>query len=319
MLWYSNVLAKSSGRKPAPPAWGEEFVDQSLATAWYSTDWSSVGDDELAYLLPSLRRRHAAVRGDTKETQAGPASYLARTLLARAQSAAREVAHVAGEKTTRDVLEQFVASGLITALAPTALLEEPGAVHAEPQASPHAPRSSDWLVAELTALAYADRMLRDATETSGARTEASPLVDWPLSLADVFAATVATRLNGAYVYPQYDWAHEVLSLAAVMGHLLQGRTVYFPPFLARALTDIVSGQRRGAQDDLVAAFRTYADLAGGAALLTGKARIIAALGIARRVSPRPAASARDASRWTWNARLLQRLDEHRCWPIPREA
>lgn len=328
MLWYSNALAKFPGRKPALPPWGEELVDQSLATAWYRADWSSVGDDELAYLLPSLHRRRPAMRGDAAETRSGPVNYLTRTLVARAQSTARKVAQVSGgTQSASDVLEHFVASGLLTSVAAHQLSEqtdasgdfEPFFDHAGIQSLRGRDGVADWLIAELTALAYADRMLKDALEAAGGGTGAMPLIDWPLSLTDVFVATVSTRLNGAYVYPEYDWAHEMLSLAAVMGHLVQGRTVYFPPFLSRALTDILSGQRHRAEANIAAAVRTYADLAGGAAFLTGKARIISALGIARRVSPRPPVVARNSGSWAWNTRLLQKLDERHCWPNPREA
>jgi hypothetical protein len=326
MFWYSNALAKFSGRNTAPPPWGEGFVDQSLATAWYRADWNSVGDDELAYLMPSLRRPRPALRSDIAETQSGAVSYLTRTLIARAQSTARKVAQVSGDtQSTSDVLEHFIASGLLTGIGAHQLPDQADASEDSDRGLDHPGIQSlrgrdgaaDWLVAELTALAYADRMLKDASEAAGGSAQATPLVDWPLSLTDVSVATVSTRLNGAYVYPEYDWAHEVLSLAAVMGHLVQGRTVYFSPFLSRTLTDILSGRRHRAENDIVTAFRTYADLAGGAAFLTGRAKIISALGIARRVSPRPPVVARDG--WTWNARLLQRLDERHCWPIPGET
>jgi hypothetical protein len=327
MLWYSNALAKFSGRKPALPPWGEELVDQSLATAWYRADWSSVGDDELAYLLPTLQRRRPKMAGDAAEARPGPVSYLTRTLIARAQSTARKVAQVSGDaQSASNVLDHFIASGLLTGVEAHQLSEQADAPgdrascfdHPELQTRHGRAGVADWLVADLTALAYADRMLRDASDAASGDSKATPLVDWPLALPDVLVATVGTRLNGAYVYPEYDWAHEMLSLAAVLGHLVQGRTVYFSPFLSRALTDILSRQH-STEGDTVAALRTYAGLAGGAAYLTGRAKIISALGIARRVSPRPPVVARNSGNWTWNARLMQRLDERHCWPIPPEA
>jgi hypothetical protein len=326
MLWYFNALPRFSGRKPALPPWGEELVDQSLATAWYRADWDSVGDDELTYFLPSLRGRRAAMRGDAAATS-GPVNYLTRTLLSLAHSTARKVAQVSsGALSASDVLKHFTASGLLTAVdedrlsaqANSSGSSEPLSDHAVSQALRGRSGVPNWLVADLTALAYADRMLKDAMEAEGDIVEATPLVDWQLSLTDVFVATASTRLNGGYVYPNYDWAHEMLSLAAVMGHLVQGRTVYFPPFLARALTDVLSARRDHAADDIAAAVRTYADLAGGAALLTGKAKLISALGKARRVSPRPAVTLGNST-WEWNARLLQKMDARGCWPNLQEA
>jgi hypothetical protein len=326
MLWYLNALPRFSGRKPALPPWGEELVDQSLATAWYRADWDSVGDDELTYFLPSLRGHRPATPVDPAQIQPGPVAYLTRTLISLAHSTARKVAQVSsGALSASDVLKHFTASGLLTTVAADQLpVQADPSVNCEPL-SGHAANhglngrngAPNWLVADLTALAYSDRMLKDAMEAHGDVVEATPLVDWQLSLTDVFVATASTRLNGGYVYPQYDWAHEMLSLAAVMGHLAQGRTVYFPPFLARALTDVLSA-RRDRGDDIAAAVRTCADLAGGAALLTGKAKLISALGKARRVSPRPAVTLGNNS-WEWNARLLQKMDARRCWPNLQEA
>ena len=334
MLWYSNALAKLSGRKPALSAWGEELVDQSLATSWYRADWGNVGDDELAYLLPSLCRRPPARAADTGEAQCGPVSYLTRTLLTRVETTARKIARSFGgteAASASRVLEHFIASGLLTSVAATQFCERAGVSgdigsNIDPDEFQSARGPADeanlpgWLIAELTALAYTDRMLRDASEgMQHKRAHAAPLIDWPLSLADVVVATVSTRLNGAYVYDEYDSAHEMLSLAAVIGYLVQGRTVYLSPFLAGTLIDMLSGQRRADDDEVISVLRTYADLAGGVDFVVGRAKIISALGVARRVSPRAAAVARDKSQWRWNARLLKRIGERHCWPIPRAA
>lgn len=332
MLWYSNALAKFSGRKPALSAWGEELVDQSLATAWYRADWGNVGDDELAYLLPSLCRRSPA--DDAGDAQRGPVDYLTRTLVTRAGTTARKIARSFGRTlaaSASTVLEHFIASGLVTSV-PASQFSEPGGVSEYPcgnidygefQAG-RGPADEaglpGWLITELTALAYADRMLRDASgSVPETCTHPAPLIDWPLSLADVVVATVSTRLNGAYVYDEYDSAHEILSLAAVLGHLVQGRTAYLSPFLAGTLTDILSGPRRTADDDVASVLRSYADLVGGADFLVGRAKVISARGVPRRVSPRPAIDSRDSSRWRWNARLLKRIGERHCWPIPRAS
>ncbi len=334
MLWYSNALVRFSGRKPALSAWGEELVDQSLATSWYKADWGNVGDDELAYLLPSLCRRSPARADDAGDAQRGPVSYLTRTLVTRAGTTARKIARSFGgtqAPSASRVIEHLIASGLVTSVSanqfsePAGVSEYPsGNIDSGEFRTGRAPADEaglpGWLVPELTALAYADRMLRDASDGVPHKSpHAAPLIEWPLSLADVVVATVSTRLNGAYVYDEYDSAHEILSLAAVMGHLVQGRTAYLSPFLAGTLIDILLGPRRTADDDVASVLSSYADLVGGADFLVGRAKIISALGVARRVSPRPAVVTRDSSRWRWNARLLKRIGEQHCWPIPRAS
>jgi hypothetical protein len=329
MLLYSNALAKFSGRRPAVGAWGEELVDQSLATAWYRADWDSVGDDELAYLLPSLCRRRSARAAVAGEAQTGPVDYLTRTLIARAESTARKIARSSGRADAASVscvLEHLAASGLLTNIAAHEfpdladsagdLGSDFGLADLQTSRQTGGTKLPSWLIAELTSLAYADRMLRDATEGLAANgAHAATIVDWPLSLADVVVATISTRLNGAYVYPEYDSAHELLALAAVVGHLVQGRAVYLSPFLAGALIDVLSRKRAPVDDSVVTALRTYADLAGGANYLMGRAKIISTFGIARLISPRPPIGARDSRRWMWNARLLQRIGAQHCWPI----
>jgi hypothetical protein len=333
MLLHSNASAKFSGRKPGAGAWGEELVDQSLATTWYRADWDNVGDDELAYLLPSLCRRRTARAAVAGDAQIGPVDYLTRTLIARAESTAREIARSLGRTdgaSISGVLEHLVASRFLTSIATHQYSDLAGAADdlgadfdpVDLQTSHSHTDAADlpgWLIAELTSLAYADRMLKDASEgLTDKGAHAAPIVDWPLSLADVVVATISTRLNGAYVYPEYDSAHELFSLAAVIGHLVQGRAVYLSPFLAGALIDALSSNRATTDDAVVSVLRTYADLAGGANYLMGRAKIISAIGIARLISPRPPIVARDSGRWMWNARLLQRIGEH-CWPIQKGA
>ena len=62
--------------------------------------------------------------------------------------------------------------------------------------------------------------------------------------------SVHSRLNAAYVYPEYTFAHELLTVAGVLGHLLQGRAAYISPPIARCIADvmatrIVRWRRRG--------------------------------------------------------------------------
>ena len=312
MLWHPNALTEGSGRtQAADDVWGVELVDQSLATAWYPADWDSVTDDELVFLLPSLCNRPPARHEDGPALR-GPIDYLTRTLAARAQAAANLIARRSGRTdpaAAGEIADRLVASGLLTSIEPP--IRSRSTDGQEPACRSQAVLP-DWLINELVALAYADRMLNDAlgkTQTQSAAR--APMVDWPLSLSDVITASISARLNGAYVYPQHGYAHELLALAAFLGHLVQGRTAYLPPSIAGTLVDVLSA-KPSADDQTVAVLRTYIEWAVGAHRLMLWARIINATGVPRRIAPRAGRLPR-AMRAAWNARLLQRLDAQTVW------
>jgi hypothetical protein len=305
MLWHANALTEGSSRtQAADDVWGVELVDQSLATAWYPADWDSVADDELIFLLPSLcnwQGRHA------EPARRGPLDYLTRTLAARAHAAASLIARWSGRTdpdAAGEIADRLVASGLLTSIEPP--MRSRSTDGQEPASRSRAVLP-DWLINELVALAYADRMLNDALGKTQTQSPArAPMVDWPLTLADVVVASISARLNGAYVYPEHGYAHELLALAALLGHLVQGRTTYLPPSIAGTLLDVLSA-KPSANDQTVAVLRTYIEWAVGANRLMLWARIIDATGVPRRITPRAAHLPRPM-RAAWNARLLQRLD-----------
>ena len=320
-LWRtSGPLADAKAVSERPPgvgAWGDGLVDRSLTSLWYPTDWNEVGDDELVFVLPTLSTwqthptRATAIGGD------GPARYLTRTLAARAQATAGLIAADASGNATATpalALEALVKRAILTAIP----LEElaaamPGARNA-PLAAIAAsideqPALPDWLVLELTAIAHLDRMLLDARGSKRA-VDAAPLVNWPLSLADVVLATINARLNGVYVYPEFAHAHELLTAAALLGHLACGRAAYIPPHVAQSLVDLLSrdGKCANGEDDRCAPIvRTFADLAGGAQHTLRMARRAAQSGRPYLARPRQAVEPADTGRTTWNTRLAQRI------------
>jgi hypothetical protein len=166
----------------------------------------------------------------------------------------------------------------------------------------------DWLALELTALAHLDRLLRDARGASNG-SGSSPLVDWPLALPDVVLASINARLNGVYVYPEFAHAHELLTAAALLGHLASGRAAYLPPHVAQSLVDLLSGgETASSEDDWCAAIvRTYADLAGGVQHILSFARRAVASGRPCLAKPHRPMAPFDSGRTTWNARLLRRI------------
>jgi hypothetical protein len=126
----------------------------------------------------------------------------------------------------------------------------------------------------------------------------------------VVLATINGRLNGAYVHPRYAYAHELLTAAAILGHLVQGRAVYLPSAIAQCLADLLSRSKKtpAREDDWCASiFEAYADLAGGAQRILMLAKRAAARDCTYLVRPRRPIAPHDLGRTTWNARLLQRV------------
>jgi hypothetical protein len=316
MLSHANVLTEGSSRTlAADDVWGEELVHQSLATAWYPADWDSVTDDELVFLLPSLCNSLPASHDRHEPALRGPIDYLTRTLTPRADAVAHLLARRSGltEPTAAaEIGDRLVRSGLLSSIEArrhSSTLRD----SLEPTPGREQGRPPDWLIAELVALAYTNRMLSDALGNAPPQGAVhAPLIDWPLTLTDVVVASISARLNGAYVYPEHAYAHELLALAALLGHLVAGRTAYLPPSIAGTLLDILRS-RPSADDETSAVLRTYIEWAGGANRLMLWARIIHATGVARRITPRGALVPR-AMRAAWNARLLQRLDALTLWP-----
>ncbi len=314
----SGPIAASEGGSGIG-AWGEGLVDRSLTSLWYPADWSEVGDDELVFMLPTLSTWRPAGAETLTMTGSGPVRYLTRVLKARALAAADLISNTLGGAPAgkpHQALEWLAARSILTTIPLAELATTtPAPCRASrlPVPSPldatAAPAMPDWLILELTALAHLDRLLQDARGMMHG-TGPSPLVDWPLTLADVVIATINARFNGVYVHPQFAHAHELLTAAALLGHLASGRAAYLPPHVAQSLVDLLSGGETAAidEDDWCAAIvRMYAELAGGADHTLWFARRAAASGRPCLAKPRRPMVPSDTGRTTWNARLLQRI------------
>ncbi len=310
-----------SERAPGIGAWGEGLIDRSLTSLWYPAEWSEVGDDELVFLLPALSRWQPAHLQTAARGNDGPARYLTRVLTARASATAALISsNVVGDEMMKParVLQLLVTRGILTTIALEDLATATLASRRPPRlpivslsesAEGNAQCLPDWLALELTALAHLDRLLLDARgATRGA--DASPLLDWPLSLADVVVATIHARLNGAYVHPEFAHAHELLTAAALLGHLVYGRTAYIPPHIAQTFVDLLSGDGKAGsgEDDWCAAIvRMFVGLAGGTDHILSLARRSVASGRPCFVRPRRTLTTPDTGRKSWNARLLERI------------
>jgi hypothetical protein len=319
-LWRtSGPIADAEAANEQPPgvgAWGEGLVDRSLTSLWYPTDWSEVGDDELVFLLPALSTwRPSRARAATGDSD-GPLRYLTRVLTARALTTAALISANAGSDpaiSPAHALELLVTRAILTAIP----LKDLATTAPVSSRVPRLPVPSltkaellpDWLALELTALAHLDRLLLDA-QGKNTNVEPPPLVDWPLTLADVVLVTINARLNGVYVHPEFAHAHELLTAAALLGHLAYGRAAYLLPPVAQSLVELLSGgasTASGKHDWCAPIVRMYAEFAGGAEHILGLARRAAASGHPYLAGPRRPVVPFDTGRTTWNARLVQRI------------
>ncbi len=301
-------------------AWGSASADRPLTMLWHTARWDTVTDDDLVFLLPRLTDWRNRQRDAELSSRGGPCNYLTRSLRARAVSAATLMARRSPATARLSVgksLSLLLATGIVTGLSAQDFRRldfdlDQGISGKLPSRALWSVWDSlpDWLAVELTALAHLDRMLADAIAINHAsRQRGSRLVDWPVLLADVLIRTIASRLNGAYVYAEFAFAHELLSVAAVVGHLVNGRSVYLPTDLARSLIDILSVERAAARYAYFPILEAHANLAGGIGYLIAVARRAVAEGHPCLVEPRAAVTPNDFGRRTWNEPFLRRIGD----------
>lgn len=299
-------------------AWGEGLVDLSLTTLWRTARWDDVGEDELAFLLPALSSWQPL---GTHETNPGPTGYLTRILRERAMSAAALMAERSPpdwQLTAEGALRRLAASGMLTQVPIHAFGSTVNSREVEEFDGDNS--LPVWMIAELTAIAYLDRMLSDAL---GAKIKPeigrAPIVDWRLSLADVVVCTIHSRLNAAYIYPEYAFAHELLTSAAVLGHLLNGRPAHMPTHVAMCFVEALSTQSASEEYYPLSVLRTYAELACGSAYLLALVKRVCSSGRPYLARPGDVSSVQDIGQLTWNTCLLRRISSEPLWATRRAA
>jgi hypothetical protein len=301
-------------------AWGSTNADRPLTMLWHTARWDTVTDDDLVFLLPRLTDWQNRQPGAERSSRGGPCNYLTRSLRARAVRAAALMAHRSPATARLSVgrsLSLLLSTGIVTGLSARDFRRLD--FDLDQDISGQLPSSAlwsvsealpDWLAIELTALAHLDRMLADANSINLACTPRGlRLVDWPVLLADVLIRTIASRLNGAYVYAEFAFAHELLSVAAVVGHLVNGRAVCLPTDLARSLIDILSVERAAARYAYFPILDAHANLIGGTGYLIALARRAVAEGYPCLIEPRAAVTPNDFGRRTWNEPFLRRIGD----------
>ena len=315
MFWKQAQVEKlGSSAAPIAAPWGDGLLDLSLSTLWYPADWNSVTDDELVFLLPSLSGWRPRKPGATESGDSGPIDYLGRALKARTLSAASLIAqrsHPSRLNSPQEALDWFVVSGIVTKIPMSELRLRPkptdhALAESELADSEGSDQVPDWLAGELRAIAHLDRLLHDAlglTDTD--ESTRAPIIRRPQSLAAVIKSTAHSRLNGAYVYPEYASAHELLTVAAVLGHLLQGRAVFISPPIAQCITEVLGARER--EDQSVAALHAFADLVGCSDFLLRVATRVRLKGTACLARPRPTSKSKIISLLSLKPDFLKQL------------
>jgi hypothetical protein len=239
--------------------WGDGFANAPLSTLWYSRSWSDVSDDELALFLPCLTDRDDADFGVAARVRAG---YIRRVRASRLLSRNNASAPVLRAATLPDIGFAEEMRKLPT-LQERAIADRLG----PDQDRPHWARE----VAILRAIEHMYRRARGEDESAP-------------SLDSALLASIHTAINAAYVYPDCEFAHELLATGAWLGILLMGRRVMMPPYVADVLLRHL-GER--SQDETSEVLQFHAAVLGGRAYFLRHARNVVASATAKPIAPAP--------------------------------
>ncbi len=239
--------------------------------------------------------------------QAGPALHIRRALAARLDSAI----HLLGSRGEPQTLARIAACSVISVCSPQDVLRE---ALSDCRSGPRYPaweQRNDLAVwtFELSVLACIDRMLVDARPPHPRPSECCIT---KADLADVLVASIHTGFNGAYVYPQFAFAHELLGAGAWLGVLLRGRSALMPEFVAEVLIDYSAHFKKSwedAQDPIVRLLAFHAELAGGSERLLRRARKVNKSDRTAIVMGGMRPTARAARPCTWNYPLSRWITE----------
>lgn len=140
--------------------------------------------------------------------------------------------------------------------------------------------------------------------------KASPLLGRP-ELPDVLLATIHTSMNGAYVYPETDYAHELLTAGAWLGVALTGRKALMPSTVGEALLSYLGRSQRAddpCEQRIVRILEYYSGHIGGADRLIRTAQSALGKGpqIFTALREHRGSDATDAA--IWNPALVMRIN-----------
>lgn len=214
--------------------WGDHLEDGSIFANLYELRWQDASGDDLVYLLPSLARSRdlaAAIRDGH-----GPAGQIRAAL---ASSARRALDHLKRleRSNARRVLDDR--------LHRLAEMDgrEPRSTGSSVSVFSSRRQSYACLAFELSAQRCIARLLAKCSiECDVGHTT----IDVAPTLGDVVVASIQTGINAAYFFPDFDYAHERLTVAAWIGVAMGGRTLLLPAPLAAWIDDIIArGEDQG--------------------------------------------------------------------------
>jgi hypothetical protein len=294
--------------------WGEHWVDAPISELWCRREWSDVCADELIFLLPSLRRDSYV---DTPDF--GLATYIREAMIARLAQAITTLTRNANGAIANAaaVLEIIEASG-----ATTSLSDEEKACALRHCVSYLSGRGRSFRTVasdqnkalwhfELSVLATLDRMLIEAGPRSPSCGTRRSLLD-TLDLPDALLASIHSRLNAAYVLPQFVFAHELFMVGAWLGLLCAGRDARLPVGIAAVFADIFGESLpldgSGANDILVELLIFHAQTAIDASTLLKISRCVVAGGSSVLVRAGVHQDNRSRAHPIWNSKLHEHID-----------
>ncbi|WP_424959010.1 hypothetical protein [Hyphomicrobium sp. 1Nfss2.1] len=303
--------AWTSGRESQAarlPSWGDGIADQTVSSLYYPAAWETVSQDELIFLMPSLRR----ARADTN-TAAG--RLFQRALAARLNLLVRR-AEATGNGAAKAIITAIAAAGLVKSMSleeafspqrdasqgsPCGETRDPDAI-ADPRAS--SKDSRVYWVFELSVLASLDRAARAAALAPASGSDGA-------ELPSALIASIYSGVNAAYAYPSLECAHELLSVGVWLGYLLSGRRAMMPPFVAeRLIAHLGAGPGNGTADTCEALIMFHAEAAAGVTRLLRTAKSVYKSGAPALVRPLPNGSAKLGNPPQWDTALTKFIGGH---------
>jgi len=305
---FRHAWASGHERNPARlPPWGDGVAGQSVAALYYPAAWETVSEDELIFLMPSLRHAHA-------DTPAATRRLFQRALAARLHLLLRR-AEATGAGATRVIITAIEAAGLIRSMPlEAAFAPQPEASRRFPSAETRdagpigAPTDSSkdaraYWVFELSVLAALDRAAQ-AASAPAARSDGA-------ELPSALIASIYSGVNAAYAYQNLECAHELLSIGVWLGYLLSGRRAMMPLFVAeRLIAHLGARAGNGTTDTCDALLMSHAEAAAGLTRLLRTAKGVYKSGAPALVRPLPTGSAKLVNPPQWDAALTKFIGGH---------
>lgn len=216
---FSKLLGSRNFKKRERLAWEKDFSRQTPWRPQTAMNWTSVDRDALVFLLPQL------VQENRRTSSGGVERYLRKAIddqMPCAQSAVMDCGLVTNSRHARALLERACAE-------PIQLFEDDGPM-------PHRAANEVRIFVYLNKFLHAATSEKSAADVFG-RVETT-------GLSDVLVGSIYTGINGGYVFPEFDWAHELLATGTWLGHVRAGRPALLLDFLADCLLDYEEAAER---------------------------------------------------------------------------